>query len=281
MLGYPVVKQLLKDGFKVKVFTRNMGKAQTKFQDEVEYSEGDLGNKESILKALKDCQGVHINLNGGPRIEDYDKIEHQGTKAVVEAALKSKIEKITYLSGLYTKEGEDIIAPSVRAKYKAEKSIINSGINFSIFRATWFMESLPLFVQGNKAILVGKQTEKLSWLAVEEYAQMVSESYKNSETDNKIFDVYGPEKYTMKEALKIYLNIVLPEIKIKRIPIWFIKLFGLILRKPELKTFGIFMKYASQNGEIGDNTETNKIFGAPKITIEQWAEKRNKIILDK
>lgn len=278
MLGFPVVKQLLKDNFKVRVLARNVKKAEQMFGKKIEIAEGKIEDESSLLKALKNCDAVHINLNGGPAPEDYDKIEHLGTAAVVKAAQKMQITKVTYLSGLYTRSDPDVKAPSVLAKYKAEEFIKNSGINYSIFRSTWFMESLPLFVQGKKAMLIGKQPKKLSWLAVEEYAVMVSASFRNLETNNRIFDVYGPEKCTMKEALEIYLKIVLPEVKIKKTPIFLIKLMANISRKPELKSLALFMEHASKNGETGNPEETNQIFGAPVITIEKWAEARNQII---
>jgi uncharacterized protein YbjT (DUF2867 family) len=143
MLGTPVALQLLKDGFTVRILTRNPVKAQEKFGSSVEICQGNVEQPETLVSALEGVFGVHINLSGGPKPEDYERIEHHGTVNVVQTALRFGISRLTYLSGNSVQKENTWFYP-VRAKYAAEKAIRTSGIAYTIFRASWFMESLPL-----------------------------------------------------------------------------------------------------------------------------------------
>ena len=77
MLGEPVARQLQADGHTVRLLSRNVAKAQTKFGEWFEVVYGDVAQPETIRKALAGCDGVHMNLAGGPTPEDYDRIEHR------------------------------------------------------------------------------------------------------------------------------------------------------------------------------------------------------------
>ena len=159
-----------------------------------------------------------------------------------------------------------------KAKYNAEQAIINSGLEYSIFRATWFAESLPLFVRNNQATIMGNQPHKLHWLAAEDYARMVVKSYLSDDAANKIFTIFGPEAHTFKEAFEIYRNIINPEIKISSVTLAVLSFFAAITFSKQLKEAIPLMKYFEKNGERGDPSETDDILGTPRITLEQWCK---------
>ena len=67
----------------------------------------------------------------------------------------------------------------------AKTAIKACGIPYTIFRATWFMESFPLFIQNKRIVVVGKQTVPLHWLAAKDYARMVAKAYQTPEAANR------------------------------------------------------------------------------------------------
>lgn len=164
MLGEPVARQLHEDGYIVRVLSRNLEKARAKLGNSFEFFKGDVEGHSSLQKALDGCYGVHINLRGGPKTKDFDRIEHRGTSNVAKVSAKMGVQHLTYLSGAAVFE-ENSWFPSVKAKLQAEAAIRESGVSYSIFCATHFMESLPLSIRGNRASVIGKQPHRLHWLA--------------------------------------------------------------------------------------------------------------------
>lgn len=276
MLGEPVARQLEKDGYAVRVLARNPEKAKAKIGDSFEFVMGDVEVPSSLEKAFEGCFGVHINLRGGPKAEDFDRIEHRGTVNVAEVSAKMGVQRITYLSGAAVFE-ENSWFPSAKAKLQAESAIRKSGVPYSIFCATHFMESLSLAIRGKRASVIGKQPHSLHWLAASDYAKMVSKSFQLPEASNKRFFVYGPEAVTMTEALKKYCSIVHPDVKVSSVPIWFLSLIGKVSFNAESQFIAELMKFFEKVGEGGDPTEANRLLGTPTTTLEQWCDRQRKI----
>src|SRR3990172_12320798 len=95
MLGEPVARQLEKDRYAVRILARNPDKAKAKLGDSFEFVKGDIEDSSSLEKALEGCFGVHINLRGGPKSEDFDRIEHQGTVNIAKVSAKLGVQRIT------------------------------------------------------------------------------------------------------------------------------------------------------------------------------------------
>ncbi len=271
VLGQPVVHTLDHFGFPVRIFSRQADRARELFGNQSDIATGDIENEDSLLRALRGCYGVHINLKGSYLDKSFDKIEYQGTRKIVEAALKSDIKRISYISGASV-AGDRQRYPGVSAKYKAEQEIIGSGLEYAIFRATWFMESLPLFIRDNQATVMGSDNRKIHWLAAEDYARIVTRAFMMEDKLNHIFTVFGPEAYTFREALGIYIKNVNPKIKIKQVPLRILKFFAAITFSKQLKDILPFMDYFNNTGELGDPTETDEMLGTPQISLEDWCK---------
>ena len=273
MLGEPVARQLAADGYTVRVLTRNPEKAKEKFGEHFEIFEGDVEQPDSLDAALMGCYGVHINLNGGPTPESYDRIEHKGTAAVAFAAMKFGVERLTYLSGTSVRQ-ENRHFYGTNAKFQAESAIKDCGVPYTIFRASWFMESLPLFVRDGRASVIGKQPHPVHWVAAADYARMVSKAYQTPEAEDKTLYIYGSEAIPMPDALKTYCAVVHPDLQVSSVPVWVIKLMATVTRNARLKDVANLMAYYENFVEDCDPTEANQLLGAPTTTLQQWSEAR-------
>ena len=256
----------------MRIFTRDRNKAEKIFGKHYDIVEGNLENEASLVSALQGCYGAHINLQGGPKPADFDRIEHQGTAGIVDAAVKAKVKRITCLSG--SSVGEDRLwFPPTRAKHNAEQALMNSGLEYVIFRATWFMESLPLFVRDGKAIIMGKQPLKFHWLAAEDYARMVAAAYSLDEPLKNTLTIWGPEEYTFEEALRIYGEGIGMGMKISHVPISVLKFIAAITFNRQLREALPTMTYFERNGELGDPEPADNLLGQPKTTLARWCER--------
>ena len=74
MLGEQVARQLLRDGFEVRLLARDVERARTLFGPDFEYFAGDVDNPHAIERALEGCTGVHISLRGSSDPDELDRV---------------------------------------------------------------------------------------------------------------------------------------------------------------------------------------------------------------
>lgn len=269
MLGQPVVNKLSETGFDVSVMSTNVENARNKFDKRIYIIEGDITNPESLMVAFEYFDAVHLNLNSKLDPQKYQKIEIEGTANACLAAGKRNLKRISIISGASSRGIEKGII-YLDAKVKAERSIINSGVPFTIFRPSWFFESLPHFIQNNKAIILGNQPMKINWLAADDYASQVAVAYKTDKTVGKCFYNFGPEKMTMMEALVKYCKEFHPGIKPQAMSFFKAKILSNLSGMKEFKTIIPFFEYFSTNNEDVDLSETDAILGKNNTTLEKW-----------
>lgn len=268
MLGEPVARQLCAAGHHVRVLTRDVERARAKFGAEYEVIAGDVENPASLDAAIKGCQAVHINLDGGL---DPD-LERRGTENVVAAAARAGVKHVTYLSGTSVTK-ENCWYAGTKAKYEAEAAIRASGLPYTIFQATFFMETLPRFVRGTRASILGTQPHPWHWVAADDYARMVSKAYTTPAAANKTLHVFGPQAWTMRQALQTYCDIARPDAKTGAVPFWMASIIATLSRDQTLQAVLPFFRYSEKVAEAGDPAEANALLGAPATTLEQWSQR--------
>jgi len=273
MLGKPVAERFKADGFTVRLLVRDPDKARRMLGEGYEIIRGDVNHADSLHAALANVDGVHISLKGGPTEADFDRMDHLATREIALAARERGVGRVTLLSA-YALSEKKADTPESRSKVKGEAALRASGVPYTIFRCSWFMESLPLFVQGKSMSLIGNQVHPLHWIASEDYAGMVSKSYLTDKTLNKELYIFGPEAYTMGQAMKIYTEGV--GIKVAPISTWMLSLMGRLTFNTEWKSTAVLMKHYEKWGEDGSPEEANRLLGAPKMTLKEWCtQKRN------
>ncbi len=271
MLGKPVAQELKADGFDVHILARSIEKAKSILGDGYEYIKGDYEDAGSLKAAMQGCDGVHINVKGGPTEADFDRADHLGVKRIAETAKVVGVGRVTLISA-YAVSVEKADTPESRSKVKGEAALKSSGVPYTIFRASWFMETLPLFIQGKSLSQIGKQIHPLHWVAVEDYARMVSKSYQTDETLNKELYIFGPEAYTMGEALEIYGKG--KGLKVSKMSTSMLGLLGTLTFNTEWKSMATLMTHYEKWGEDGTPEEANRLLGAPKISLKEWCESK-------
>jgi len=270
MLGEPVARRLAADGHAVRVMSRDRDRAAARFGEGFEAVGADVEDAESLRDAMEGCTGVHLNLSGGG---DWD-LERRGAEVASRVARELGVRRLTTISGASTCE-ENAWFPGTRAKLAAERAIAASGVQFTIFRCTMFMELLPTLVRDGKAMVLGHQPVPWHWVAGTDYAAMVSKAYATPESAGKTLHVYGPEAWTFEEALRIYQPICAPDTTITKMPFWALRLISWMPGNGELRRVGLpIMRYFTKVKEIGDAAEANALLGAPMTTVHAWSEAR-------
>lgn len=266
-LGEPVARYLKEHGFRARVMTRDSDKARGIFDETFHIVVGDVMDASSLEEPLDGCFGVHVST--APPENEQIKV-----KNIVAAASKKGLRRITYVSWPNATE-ENAWFPPAKQKLLAEEVIRGSGIPYTIFCPTTAMENIPMFIQGNRAAVIGKQARPYHWLAADDFGRMVSASYGLEETANKRLFIYGPEAVLTHEAVRRYCSMFRPEITTtSTMPYWLVKIMATIMRSKEMKFGSSLLAFCEKVDEGGDPTEANRILGAPKTTLDEWLKQR-------
>lgn len=262
LLAKPVIQHFDEAGFELRLFSRSVNASM--FEKPYELMQGDVFKPEDLDNAIQGCDAIHISL---ARLD-----ENLATKVIIETAKKHNIRLISMVSGCTVSE-ENRWFEMIDNKWRAEQTLINSGIPYMIFRATWFFESLHFFVRNGRASLLGEQSYPYRWIAADDFAKMAVKAYQKDNTRNKIFFTFGPQKLLMKDVLKQYVKVKYPEIKkVSVAPLWMMKIIAFLSGNKQLKMAVGLFAYFQKVQELGDPSETNTLLGKPETTFEQWLQ---------
>ncbi len=271
MLGLPVARRLKEDGLQVRIMTTNPDSAKKRLGDEFELVRGDVTEAESLREPMTGMDFVYLNLNAQIDPKLYQEIEIEGTANAARIAAECGIKRIGTISGS-SSAGEEEGIIYLDAKVKAERSLIDSGIPYTIMRPSWFFESLPGFIQGDRAGMLGKQPHKRGWLAVKDYAAQVSRAFRTDEAANKCFYNLGPQRLTILEALAQFCARHYPDLTPKSVPFAMASMLAAMPGQAALRMAIPFFKYFEDRPEDCSTAEADRLLGPNLTTLEEWLD---------
>ena len=168
--------------------------------------------EKGLQNKLRNCDALVHLIGIGKQSSKYnfeDNIDL--TKNMIKTCKKSGIKKIVYISGLgVTKNSRSDYFIS---KYKAEQEIINSGLDYTIFRPSYIIgkkDYLSKFIlkQIKKGIVIipGSGKYHLQPIFVEDVAKIILESIYEKKFSNKILDLVGPEIIKFEDFVKYFVK---------------------------------------------------------------------------
>ena len=230
MLGKPVALELLRAGFPVTFLARDVEKMQKLFPNAAVVN-GDVFDIASLEAAMAGQEIVYLNLSVAQSSKKTEpQPEREGINNIIEAAKKTSIKRIVYLSSLIKNyEGMNGFNWwAFEIKHAAVNAIKKSGLNYSIFYPSTFMECLDKqMLQGTRIMLAGKSEAPMWFIAGKDYGVQVAWALKKAGDNNHEYSVQGLESYTSDEAAKVFIQNVKSNIKIMRAPLAPLKYLGI------------------------------------------------------
>jgi NADH dehydrogenase len=190
-----------------------------KFKNETKFITKNYDEK-ILLSKLKNSDAlIHLVGIGKQTIDnDYNLINTEFTKKIVNLCKKSKIKKIVYTSGLGVSKNTTL--GYFISKYKAERQIIDSNLDYTIFRPSYIVGKDDLFTKYlKKQIKVGqiKIPGSGNYSIQPIYIDDVSQIIFNAITQNKfskiILDLVGSESITFEKYVREFSSGTNTEIK--------------------------------------------------------------------
>jgi len=206
-VGKNVRKFLYKNKVRVLGISRkNFGKysTETKAQSK-NLLEQRLQKKLKNYDALVHLIGIGVESSGST----FEEINVNLTKNTIKLCKKSGIKKIIYISGLGVSKNNT--SNYFISKYKAEQEIINSGLDYTIFRASYIIGKTDhltksLLKQMKKGVIIipGSGKYQLQPIFVEDVAKIILKSILEKKFSKKILDLVGPRKISFEDFVKLF-----------------------------------------------------------------------------
>ena len=274
LLGKPVAKELINSGFDVTLLARDINKTAVFFTD-TKIIRGDVFDKNSLNAAFTGMDAVYCNLSVLQTSKEKDlQPEREGINIIIAAAKESGIKRIAYLSSLvHLYQGMNSFHWwAFEMKNNAVKKIKHSGIAYTIFYPSTFMETFPYqMMRGKKITMLGKSIAPMWFIAAGDYAKQVAASFSILTTENREYNIQGLEPFTFEESTKIFIeNYSKAKLKIMRAPIWVMKYLG---------NFTPLFNYAwhicealNKYPEKFESDESWKELGRPVISLAEYTK---------
>ena len=270
LLGKPTTQQLILPGHEVNLLARNPGKTRELFPNN-KIIEGDVFNEDSLREAFVGQDIIYINLSivPGTKMKDLQP-EREGIRNILFAAKKAGIKRIAYLSSLIKDyqgmNGFDWWA--FKIKNDAVNAVKNSGIAYSIFYPSTFMETFINLVRGNNLYLVSGSKVPMWMISAEDYGRQVNKALTIAD-NNQEFVIQGLEPFTWDEAAKHIVQHAKGKLAIIKAPMGIVKFLGMF--SPKINYAANILTALNHYPEKFESEETWKQLGKPTITLKDFA----------
>ena len=139
----------------------------------------------------------------------FEEINLNLTKNVIKTCKNVGIKKIIFISGLGVSRSNK--SDYFISKYKAEREIINSGLDYTIFRASYIMgktdyltKALSKQMKKGTIIIPGSGKYRLQPIFVLDVAKIILEAVFWKKFSKKIIDLVGPQKISFEDFVKLF-----------------------------------------------------------------------------
>lgn len=236
-LGTAVVHKLVARGQPVRAFVRRTAQYQHLQGPGVELAFGDLRDPASLDAA---CQGVEVVIATANAIvpqgpSSFEAVEGKGYQDLIAACKKHGVKQFIFISVPVTPH--DSAVPSFRYKRLNEERLQASGLNYTILRASLFMDCwfafigstipaygtesptikrqywfLKLFMKGvgnlipgvGAALIPGNRQVRHAFVTTDDVASYMVNAIGHPVAERAILEIGGPEVLSWKQVTDIY-----------------------------------------------------------------------------
>ncbi|MCG8331162.1 MAG: NAD(P)H-binding protein [Chitinophagales bacterium] len=275
-LGLPITKRLTSKGVQVKAIVRDVKKAKEQLPEAVEVAYGDVSDKESLKIALVGSETIYLNLN----TTNWDERapfqpEREGIINVIKVSKDLGVNHIMQIVGIDLSHPEfatnGMEYKTNRIRKPAIEYLKNSGINYTYFHCSVFLDSFPTFIQGEDFGIIGNHQNPVFFTNTSDFAENISNAIGNDKAYNKAFTVQGTEGISFPAAANRFVSVYNPKIQVSEYPMETIRHIG--LPSEEYEDFMEHMlTYVEQLKEEQVSEYTWQILGKPQFTIEEFTK---------
>jgi predicted dehydrogenase/nucleoside-diphosphate-sugar epimerase len=236
LIGRHLVRRLLQEGNRVRLFVRRQPEAERMNDANVEVFLGDLGDPAAVERAVAGTEIVyHVGaaMKGGAH--DYERGTVCGTQNIVDSVLRHNVQRLVYISSLSCLHAaaarpDDVItedwpiepSPTKRGAYTQAKTvaekIVRDAVRDRHLRAVLlrpgrvFGPGMTLLTPevarpvGNAFVVLGDGTRELPLVYVEDVIDAIVLAAETSEFDGSIFHIVDRTRITQNQVVRDYIS---------------------------------------------------------------------------
>jgi NADH dehydrogenase len=202
-LGTSVVRRLIERGIPVRVLTRDRQRASHLEHDDVEIVEGDVGDPASLTPAFHGVDTVLSAVHGfaGPGHVSPKSVDEVGNTNLIDAARRVSADFV-----LMSVVGASAESPMelFRRKHAAEQRLRQSGIPWTIVRATAFLELWigileKTAARSGRPVVFGRGDNPINFVSVADVAMLVEQVVTDRSLRGETIEVGGPKNLTFNQ----------------------------------------------------------------------------------
>ena len=178
--------------------------------------------EQQLQKKLKNYD-VLVHLIGiGREVpkSTFEEINLNLTRDVIKICKNTGIKKIIFISGLGVSKHNT--SDYFDSKYKAEQEIINSGLDYTIFRASYIIgktdhltNTLSRQMKTGVIVIPGSGKYRLQPIFILDVAKIILEAVREKKFSKKIVDLVGPQEISFEDFVRLFIKNT--EVKIEKI----------------------------------------------------------------
>lgn len=236
-LGTAVIRRLVESGRPVRAFVRKGSRHEHLRAMGAELAFGDLRDPDSVDAACRGARVVVASANAvvpeGP--SSFEAVEGRGYAALISACERHGVGQFVFVSVPVTPHDESV--PVFRYKRRTEQRLRQSGLAYTIFQASLFMDDwyafigsrIPLrgadaatlnrrywflkaFMKGvdglierhGIALIAGSRSVRHAFIALDDVAEFMVRSIGRAELSRKTVQIGGPQVLTWGEVASCY-----------------------------------------------------------------------------
>jgi len=280
-IGQHVLDALAQKNLNVRCLSR---KPQSSDNPNITYVKGDVLDLASLVKATEGIETVYYFIHMmGPQKEQkrFDILDRQAANNMVKACQINGVKRIIHLTGI--RAPREKLSHHLASRKEVEEIIKNSGINYTIFRASVIIgkggaafEILNAAVRKLPVIPVFDwQNTRIQPIYIGDVVRYLAECLDKEETINKCYDIGCSEVFTYKELMQQYAD----ELGLKRsfvsIPGSWVWLCSVVLGRlaPVDQNIIYWLIESLQNTMVCEESDLKEIFGFEPISFKESIRK--------
>lgn len=246
-IGTAVIEELTSRGYSVNAL---VNRRPIQAQGDITSIQGSLFDPNALDRGMQGCSAV-IHLVGiimerPAKGITFERMHFEGTKAVVDAAKRNRIQRYIHMSALGTRPGAR--SNYHKTKFLAEEYVRSSGLDWTIFRpslihgakgefmqmeAKWARHKAPPFLfmpYFGKGLFGFGGAGKLQPIFVKDVARAFVDAVEQRKTIGEVYPIAGPDEVTWPQ---LHTNVSHEVVHHKRwimpMPVWVARIVSSIL----------------------------------------------------
>ena len=282
MLGRKVVRTLLASDEPVRAMTREISKTDELKKLGARPVRANLTDPESIEFAVRGARVViasaHAMLGRGDEASEH--VDGEGHISLINAAKDAGVEHFIYTSVLHASSNHPI--DFWRTKARVERYLQESGLTYTIVRATAFMDMHAYeligkaVVTGKRVMLMGKGRNPRNFVAAEDVAKVIVGAIRIPSLRGEIIPVGGPENLTSHQVVEIFERAGGRKAKVAHIPLGAVRVMSRAIA-PIHPGISRIMRVAVIDETMDQTFDPSSLRAKIPIaltTLESWAKTR-------